>query len=548
MNESAEIQVLAADQETGVGLWSPAAAARLLEAAALIVILAAGAYLRLANNMVNPGWYSDEGTVIDIARHMLAGRTQYLAVNQSTLLFARVPLFPWLLSGLFRVFGVSIGVLRTFTGFLGVVSILLLYCGVKRMTPQKSGTYALLAALMLAIYPQAIVHNRLGFSYNLITPLILITFFGLWEYLRSRSMGWLAVASLAVGVGGLSDLVMLNLILPLIVVTSARNFKHLLISLGISLLPFAVYTTVMMAAVPEAFLFDMRFTISRLTEVPLVAQLPILSLNFAVLLTRDLWLAPAIIGLFLLEPRRLKRLAFLMLFLPIFFLGRTVGLASSLSFYYISPLVPVIALGVGVFTFHAAAHVLPFARSAVQDLTDAWGWQGSSPVSQWIRTRFVALASSLVFFIVVIAPFLISAFLSFGNVRTGFQTAFDPVLVDSRNAQSAADYVNAHASADDTVLASPAIGWLLQTQVADFQMALARDGLPTRHLPVDIPADRFVFDPRFPAADLVVIDPIWRNWAAPNMAEIAEWMAEVESWPVAYEAGDIVVYRNPEAP
>ena len=58
---------------------------------ALILILAA--YLRLANLAVNPAWYTDEGTHLDIVRHLLDGRVQYLAINQSSLLFSRLPLF-----------------------------------------------------------------------------------------------------------------------------------------------------------------------------------------------------------------------------------------------------------------------------------------------------------------------------------------------------------------------------------------------------------------------------------------------------------------------
>jgi hypothetical protein len=67
--------------------------ARSLEVLALTLILIFGAYLRLNNLPDNPGWYTDEATHLDIARQLLQGRTQYLAVTQSTLLFGRLPLF-----------------------------------------------------------------------------------------------------------------------------------------------------------------------------------------------------------------------------------------------------------------------------------------------------------------------------------------------------------------------------------------------------------------------------------------------------------------------
>jgi len=66
-----------------------------------IGILIISSYLRFANLAENPGWYSDEGTMVEIAKNLLEGRIQYLAINQSTLLVAKMPLFPALLAGVF---------------------------------------------------------------------------------------------------------------------------------------------------------------------------------------------------------------------------------------------------------------------------------------------------------------------------------------------------------------------------------------------------------------------------------------------------------------
>jgi 4-amino-4-deoxy-L-arabinose transferase-like glycosyltransferase len=124
------------------------------EIAALLFILALAAYLRLANNADNPGWYSDEGTHLDIAQNLAHGRIQYLAINQSTLLFSKLPLFEMLLAGLLRAKGGGIGALRTLTGVLGVISVGTLYLVVRRI--KKESTLALLSSLMLTIYPQAV--------------------------------------------------------------------------------------------------------------------------------------------------------------------------------------------------------------------------------------------------------------------------------------------------------------------------------------------------------------------------------------------------------
>ena len=103
-----------------------------LEVIALFLILALAAYLRLANHTDNPGWYTDEGTHLDIAQNLAHGRVQYMAINQATLLFSRLPLFELLLAGSLSLMGEGIGTLRALTGGLGVVSVGVLYGVVRR--------------------------------------------------------------------------------------------------------------------------------------------------------------------------------------------------------------------------------------------------------------------------------------------------------------------------------------------------------------------------------------------------------------------------------
>ena len=232
---------------------------RFLEVVALCLILALAAYLRLANIADNPGWYTDEGTHLDIAQNLLRGRVQYLAINQSTLMFAKLPLFELLLTGLLGTVGQAIEpmadicTLRALTGVLGVVSVGLLYWVVRRTQQGRDPALALLAALMLAIYPQAVVYNRFGFSYNLLAPLVLLAGLGCWEYLASVRRRWLVLAALTIGLGGASDLWMFALVAPLALVVLKRNWRDLLWSLPLVLLPFGLYAAVMLATAPQAF-------------------------------------------------------------------------------------------------------------------------------------------------------------------------------------------------------------------------------------------------------------------------------------------------------
>src|SRR4051812_14185124 len=159
----------------------PPAALYITEGILLVIILVLAGYLRLTNVAENPGWYTDETTHIDIANHRLLGQTQYMLIKDSTLMFGRLPLFHILLASYFQLSANPdhMLALRAFTGLLGVLSVVLLYAAVRR---SGGVALALLAAFVLAIYPQAVLYSRFGFSYNLLPPLILLAVLALDRY------------------------------------------------------------------------------------------------------------------------------------------------------------------------------------------------------------------------------------------------------------------------------------------------------------------------------------------------------------------------------
>jgi hypothetical protein len=300
----------------------------------------------------------------------------------------------------------------------------------------------------------------------------------------------------------------------------------------------------MLTTAPQAFWFDLNFVLFRVGRAPLIIQLPAAVLNYAVLLAQDYWLAPAIIGLFLLRPLRWQGLTLLLFFLPLFLLARTTGLAD-LGFYYLIPLFPFVALGMAALIRYGVPLVAQTTREGLKSLFQSWKWSPARPAGQWLRARVLALGVSLALFLVVLSPFLIVTFLVAGQAQSGFHTAIDPVLVNPRDARQAAGFVNRQVRPDDLVIASPALTWLLRTHAADFQLAIAATGKATRHLPANIPPERFAYDVRYTGARFVIVDPVWRNWAAKNMPEVAEMMRAVEAWPLALRVGEVDVYRNP---
>lgn len=517
--------------------------ARVMELTAFLLILAMAGYLRLYHAPQTPGWYSDEGTLINIAQNIAQGKSQYLAVQGSTLLFARLPLFVSILSGLFRVFGNGIDTLRFFTGTLGVITVLIMYLTTRIVFREQKG-FALLAAWILAIYPQQILYNRIGFSYNLLTPLVILIWFSLVMFWRNNEPKWLILTSLCLGIGSISDLMMFTLFPVLLVIVALRNWRHVLWSIPLAFLPFLVYCGWNLFTSSQTFWFDLTFTFTRLGKIPLIGQIPIALVNFAALLYVESWFIPAYIGLFLIKEKHTKMITIICVILPLLALARTVSL-NGLGFYYISPLLPFIALGMAYLVYAAIPVILDTFSKSI-----SWVYEAFGNITIKVPGRFLSfgtkLVSSLGIFLFILGPMIfITAFQVF-QVATAITTPIDWALENPTDAQAVSNFINQHTTPNDLIICSPTLAWMFDTRVSDYQVTLAYSGVTTEHLPGDIPKERFAFDPSLTQAKFVIIDNNWRNWAALEMSEVAEMIFTVQTWQQVYQSGTISVYLNPK--
>jgi hypothetical protein len=334
-------------------------------------------------------------------------------------------------------------------------------------------------------------------------------------------------------------------LIPVIILTvSTRSWRDLIWSLIIIALPFAIYMTSMLLIDAEAFLFDLQFTFSRLGGIPLVAQYPVTLINYYGLLQKNIWFVFALIGLFSLGTFRFRCLSLGMLLIPIFLSGRTLSIGGYLGLYYISPFFSLIALGFAAFIIKATPFILEFSNKCIKHLFEKWELITNYKISEWLQHRIMVLGSSIALFTIVLSPILISLYGSIGELKHGYQTPIDSVLVNPQDARQATNFVNENITPNQSALASPAIAWLIEANVADFQMSVASQGKATKHFPANIPTERFDFDPVYTKAKFVIIDPIWRNWAAVNMPEVDKMLSEIETWQVVFQAGEIVVYEN----
>lgn len=534
----------------------------ILEAVALILIIALAAYLRLTNLRDNPAWYTDEATHLNIATNLLNGQFQYMAVTQSTLLFARLPLFEIILAACLKWFGNDILILRTLTALLNTISVGLLWAVIRRITffirPDDTPLakfqhrlLPLLATFLFAIYPQAVLYSRLGFSYNLLTPLILLTMLGLAEYHRTMSRHWLFIAILSIGIGTTSDLMMFTMFLPFALVVSISRWRDIFWSIPLALIPFTIYVAFMLNYDSESFIFDLIFTANRLQGVSLSQQLTNLTDNYTTLISQDFWFLGALIGLFLMPPSRFSKLTILIYLTPIILLGRTNAL-HGLSFYYLIPILPVMAIGMSGLLSYGIPRLWNYLFNTFKNIVSNSTWlpdRFSTPQFQHPTTIFLTATFTL---FLAISPFISNFGHTFTNVQTTWQTALHPFLIKPDQARQVATFINTHTQPDDTVIASLAIAWLLDAQAVDFTTGPAQ--LIDDHVHfwavggyVELPLRRIAYDPRYTSAHYVIVDNLWYTWGIHDAEGVWEMFNDViDTWPVVFQTDTITIYENPD--
>lgn len=513
-------------------------------ALALFAIFVLAAFLRLYNLRINPGWYTDEGTDLDIARNLLTGEIRYFALTDSTMLVARPLTMHLILVGLFRLFhSTDILVFRILAVSCNLFTLLIMGTWGRRIW----GTgLALLAALMFAIFPNAILYGRMGFSYNLLQPLFLILIFALWEFEQSRKMRWLVVAAVSTALGLSINLLTLAPIVFMVLFLLLRAPRHILWALPASLSLFGLYSGVMLSRAPEAFCFDLSFTVSRFSAgLPL--QIAQLTWYYKELLEFNFWFPLGLVGYFLIQDTARRRYFTYYFLFSLFFVIRSTPVTGQ-GFYLLLPLLPLVSFGVAVFMVQAFRFTFAMFKA---DFEALWShletrWLKRSGYEPIWRPRLKAIAVSLLLIFIVVTPLLAVLGEDFFSVYWTILDQPEGVTRSVEDAETLITFLNQRLTHDDIVLTSPQIGWALNARVADFQQSVAYVGGDTIHFPSDVPRNRFLYDITPENADYVVVDDLWRGWAARNIEAVREMLETVQTWSVIYEAGEYQVYQNPE--
>ncbi len=497
------------------------------------VVLLAAAALRFYNLAGNPGIYSDEGSLILAAQALADGEWNYLGIGGSNLVTGRMPLVPWLLSWPIRSGAAQLTALRTFSAVCGLFTLSLLIFLPYRFDQKEGKSLGLLAGAIYAVLPFTVLYNRLGFSYNLVAFIVMLIFWCLYTYLDTGQRKALLLAGILVGTGFLTDLWMLA-VFPVVFLTPLfRNRNDFWPGLGGTLLIPGIYAAWMLTADSKTFLFDLNFIFWRVT-FPLRDQIGLITANFSLLMVENTWIVLGLVGLFTVQAKLLRNLLLAFFFMTFVFAARSVALVGIGSYQFL-PLSPFIVIGLA--TFHLSAW------RYLNHLFNEWLSAGRLEIAVRKSTR--RLLSGVFAAFLPGLPWLFLTVQQVAALGGSLPNELNGILVDPGSARESASFVNTQVASNDVVIASPAVAWMIDAQVTDFQVSLAYSGFESRHFPPDIPRERFTIDASIDNARYVVVDRLWDNWAAFNVPDIEVIFDEIAGWEQLAVFGEVRVYGNP---
>lgn len=511
----------------------------LFRVAMLAAIIALAAYLRFVNLSVNPGWYPDEGSDLNISYNLLQGNLQYFSVRGTLLVAARMPLYNLLLAFAIQQFGFDILTARMLTAAVGVLTVPLLYFALRRTLGE---ILAFASAAVFALMPLAITYNRFAFSYNFQMLFVVLFLWASLELMATRREIWLFVMALTTALALVTNAVAISLIIGLIVIGWVYCRRALLWSIFVALTPSLIYFGVSYLWSPEAFIQDVNLTLYRGSNT-MLNQFAALVIGYTPVLEWNLWIPVGILGLFLIPNIRVRVLSLGIFFLTLFNILRVLYVAE-LGLHRIIGLFPLLALGAAVFWVRAISYALPIIASDFDIFLASVGWRDG--IASSLRRRIKALAVSLIAFVAIISPLAFYSFTSIVSVNSGFDANIDRVIARKPvDALAVIDFVNANADTNETVISSPQIGWAIRAKAVEMQQMLSAEGYPSDNYPIALADDRFAYDASIHNARFIIVDNMWREWARNSQPGMPQSLERIQVWPVAFQRGDFTVYRNP---
>ncbi len=511
--------------------------------AILLPALAVAAALRLPALTRVPGWYSDEGTALVLARSFLTQHQwHYLGVRDGMLMAARLPLFPWLLAALSRFHPLDMTLARSVAAFLSLLTIALFYIWLWLNSRDRGWVAA--SVWVYALLGWWVLYQRMAFSYHLGAALVMGSAIALTRYFEEgASRWWGAAAAALIGLAACTDLAFWPFLLALVLLVLWHRPKDAAWLMPLAPLPLAVTLGALGARAPW-MLSDLAALLGN-TSQSLAPQITLLILNFSVIGSTYLWWTLSQIG-WLLSPRsrRIWGTALVFWGIPWLFMART-RFMGGFGLYYQIPYWPYHAAGLGALLRYG----LPWATQRLQDLLKglfAHPLLARAPLG--LQRQITLWGSALLLFALLLGGLTYEGAQAIEVLQGNFAGHIALAVTPAHDARQAIRYMQEHAQPGDLVVTSPALAWAMPGHVTDFQVTLAAMGKPTPFLPPNIPRERWLYELRYPYAKYAVIDPIWGNWGVKTPA-IRQMTLEIQThWLAVARFGAVTIYRNPNQP
>jgi len=463
--------------------------------------------VRAFNLRMNPGWYVDEGCILNIASNLLKGRLQLFAVPYY--LFPRLPLFPAVAALFIRMIGTDILAVRIPSIIFGSATGLILYMAAKELYGRAAG---FLAFFLLAVYPFAILSSKFGSPFNLMAFLGILAYYLCLRYLKERKTAWLIAASLAAGAAALTELFGLAIVAALLFTVLLTDRRRLPAAALISISLPAAFFIIMSLAFRDAFFSQVsNFVILRIINPnPLYKTIGIRGLVnirelvggfFATITYGGLWTVLGSAGIIFLGRSREEKILSISVFSLLLFSVLLAFGGSSGRFVIV--LIPFMILGI-------------------------------SAIASRIRTA-PALA---------LAAILIAS--SAGDYPNIVNYMSRHVVMYPKDAVSAAEYLNGNIAGDGFVITLAELSWLVNAEVAepiDVAAYMNRSlSFPFREI---YPRGKFSFDASLNNAEYAMLNRFVSGFYSffPGVVEIE--LEIRKTWKEDYLNGSYVVYRNP---
>lgn len=473
---------------------------------ALVAILVLAAVLRLANLASVPGWWPDEGVMLNIATNLSHGKMQMFSFTYP--MNPHPPLFFLLAVPFIKIFGSSILTTRLISALLGTITVFVVYEIGKKIKDSLAG---IVAALLVACLPSVILTSRIGLSYELLAALYALTLLLTISWDQKKHYKTLIAASVLASLCAITSYSGIVAIIFIIGFVAIRSWRRLPFAIVFCFLLPVLYVLSMLILSRDPFLHDLRYMFARPeTQIGIrqvAGSFSRLWSNFPILIL-------GLLGLIFTKKKvGIYVLGFLLLITLIEF--KTRGY-----WWYMMTFLPLMPLGIACL------------------------------VSESVSRKKIPLTIAIAF----VAVYLIATSLWQSEKKIfiaktfGLEEEKNFSPSDGAKLRSAVQYINAHTTDDDMVVSSAHISWMLKAKPSDPVLSYVSGDRSTINFPDDMASTgRFVYDPNFQKAKYYLEDKFMRGWF-PDQPNIKQNVTEIvhSTWTLIMDLGEFKIYQNPE--